>query len=179
MGYRSDVHYVIAFPNDEEMASFIAQAKALSKTTMSAADAIESGMDGKEPLVWGDMVSALDECQIKWKGEARLPFIGFYAESVKWYPTYADVHSHESLIALAMVLYEGGGQQMTYAYRGENEPPVTVSKIAFQFMRVGEEADDIEERERGTSLMTGNSWVQRRIRTWKEIEKALSMGEYS
>lgn len=167
MGYRSDVYYAIAFPNDEEMASFIAQAKVLSKQPLGQ-DAQESELDATH---WGDMVSALDECTIKWGEGKGWSVILFYSESVKWYPTYNDVHSHESLIALARVLYEGKGGDMVYAYTGEGEAPVSVSRIAYEFVRVGEDDDDIERRDAGVSPCVNRVWVERRIRTAKEFEK--------
>lgn len=181
MGYRSDVHYVIAFPNDAELASFLAQAKVLSGQPMTASDAITSGMSGNGPFVWGDMVSALDECKIKFQayGGAKVPFIGFYAESVKWYETYADVRSHESLLSLAKILYLGEGQKTTHCYTGKGEPPRTATMIAYDFIRIGEDDNDVERRGQGLSMMTGNTWVQRRIRTWSDVEKALGMGEHS
>lgn len=182
MGYRSDVHYVIAFPNDAELASFLAQAKVLSGQPMTASDAVTSGRNyGDQQIMWGDMVSALDECKIQFQayGGPKVPFIGFYAVNVKWYETYADVQSHESLLTLARILYLGEGRKTTHCYTGKGEPPKTATMIAYDFIRIGEDDNDVERRGEGISLMTGNTWVQRRIRTWSDVEKALGMGEHS
>ena len=72
MGYRSEVAYLISFPSEELLHAFVAQAKVLSNTPN--AHLLHHR--------YGDMASALDECQIK--PDADPPHISFYAESVKW-----------------------------------------------------------------------------------------------
>lgn len=176
MGYRSDVYYVIAFPSDDEMAAFIAQAKALSGQVISASDVIALGKQMNEGR-WGNMVSALDECQIHWHKEAdpTPPFIGFYTESVKWYETYDDVQSHESLISLAALCYYAGGHVMTYFYPGGSSPPQSCSRIAYEFMRLGEDDNDVEKREGGVSRLVNCAWIQRRIRAWDAVSEILGI----
>jgi hypothetical protein len=62
--------------------------------------------------------------------EARFR-INFDADSVKWYETYPDVQCHEALINLA---------------RDWDEDTDNHSCIAYEFVRIGENTDDIDER---------------------------------
>lgn len=55
--------------------------------------------------------------------------INFFAEGVKWYESYADVQCHEALLSLASEWDE------------DNH-----AHIAYQFVRIGEESDDIEDK---------------------------------
>jgi hypothetical protein len=67
--------------------------------------------------------------------EVRLR-INFTADNVKWYEDYADVQCHEALINLA------------------NEwvnDELNNSEIAYKFVRVGEEVEDVESRTGGTA----------------------------
>jgi hypothetical protein len=67
--------------------------------------------------------------------EVRLR-INFTADNVKWYEDYADVQCHEALINLA------------------NEwvnDELNNSEIAYRFVRVGEEVEDVESRTGGTA----------------------------
>jgi hypothetical protein len=73
--------------------------------------------------------------------EVRLR-INFTADNVKWYEDYADVQCHEALIDLAD----------EWANDGFNN-----SGIAYRFVRIGEEDDDIEQKEVGDC---DYSWVQ-------------------
>jgi len=57
--------------------------------------------------------------------------INFSAENVKWYESYEDVKCHEALIDLAS----------EWANDADNN-----SGIAFMFVRVGEENDDVEQK---------------------------------
>lgn len=57
--------------------------------------------------------------------------INFSADDVKWYPDYPDVKCHEALIELAA----------EWANDEDNH-----SEIAYVFVRIGEENDDIEEK---------------------------------
>jgi len=57
--------------------------------------------------------------------------INFAADDVKWYESYADVQCHEALLNLAN---EWDNDEDNHA------------NIAFQFVRIGEETDDIEDR---------------------------------
>lgn len=68
--------------------------------------------------------------------------INFSADTVKWYPDYPDVKCHEALIELAA----------EWANDEDNH-----SEIAYSFVRIGEEADDIEEKSGGDYDF---DWVQ-------------------
>ena len=57
--------------------------------------------------------------------------INFFAEGVKWYESYPDVQCHEALLSLAS---EWDEDEDNHAH------------IAYQFVRIGEESDDIEDK---------------------------------
>ena len=57
--------------------------------------------------------------------------INFFAEGVKWYESNADVQCHEALLSLAN---EWDEDEDNHAH------------IAYQFVRIGEESDDIEDK---------------------------------
>ena len=67
------------------------------------------------------------------RGPNRTTFRGykFMCDDVKWYESYPDVACHDALIELA-------GE---WANDEDNK-----SEIAFVFVRIGEETDDVEER---------------------------------
>jgi len=69
--------------------------------------------------------------------------INFACNYVKWYETYADVQCHEALINLAN----------EWVNDEDNH-----SDIAYMFVRIGEESDDIEERFGGENYQF--DWVQ-------------------
>lgn len=73
MGYRSDVGYVIKFPNEDALNAF----------------KVSTLFEDKE------LRDALAEC------ETRNLAITFHAESVKWYESYPYVDSHERLLSAA------------------------------------------------------------------------------
>lgn len=151
MGYRSDVSYYILFPAWEQCHVFIAQAKALSHQKVA------EGEDTKRTW-WGDMSSALDECEI---GEYRtgVPIITFQAVRVTWYHTIVDVDNHESLLELARVFQE---DKKSYFVSGTS---MSASFTAVEFMRLGEDSDDTEHYTHGHhSAMTGyNLGIERSI----------------
>lgn len=72
-------------------------------------------------------VDALKECGIDTK--PKRPTVGFYAYDVKWYENYFDVQAHEWLLAFARERFG--------------------DKVGYKFTRIGEDVDDIEEREEG------------------------------
>lgn len=162
MGYRSDIAYIISFPNNAELDAFVAQAKVLSKQP-----AVEEDWGALGSPSWGDMESALDECSIKRKDDGKdyieTPFIGFRATDVKWYPSYPDVAGHLSLLALAKVNYDQGGNKTTFNYLGENMPPITCTRIAVSHLRIGEDDNDTEVYEYGVSRMNGHFGVKREL----------------
>lgn len=103
MGYRSEVAYVIKFRTIEDRDNFVTLmlAKNDSVTTQ-----------------------ALDECEHGYKDD---PLISFQAEDVKWYPSFAEIKIHHSLMEQAAELFNAG----------------------WRFVRIGEETGDIEQEESG------------------------------
>ena len=143
MGYRSEVAYLISFPNEELLHAFVAQAKVLSRTAK-----------------YGDMESALDECQINPDGDP--PHISFYAESIKWYESFDDIKGHLSLLALAKENYDDGGDKTT-RYCNTEGVEGTHTLIAVDFMRLGEDDNDTEDTSYGMSPLSDSLYVERRI----------------
>ena len=72
--------------------------------------------------------------------ETRLR-INFAVDDVKWYPSYPNVACHDALIDLAD----------EWVNDEDNHP-----EIAYKFVRIGEDAEDIEQREGGDA---DYSWV--------------------
>jgi hypothetical protein len=68
--------------------------------------------------------------------------INFACDDVKWYESYEDVKCHEALIELAA----------EWANDEDNH-----SEIAYSFVRIGEETDDIEKKNGGDYDW---SWLQ-------------------
>jgi len=66
--------------------------------------------------------------------------INFACDDVKWYETYPDVQCHEALINLV---------------NEWDEDTDNHANIAFQFVRIGEETDDIEDRRSGSA----DNWI--------------------
>jgi len=132
MGYRSEVAYTIRFTSDDERAkqsfyTFIAEAKARAATALCF-----SHGEG----FWGgnsDGGFEVDEARYR---------INFSAHDVKWYESYVDVKCHEALIELAA----------EWANDEDNH-----SEIAYSFVRIGGETEDIEEKNGGDY---DYSWVQ-------------------
>ena len=129
MGYRSDVGYKIKFDKDLEW--------------------LESVADDKKNVTSKDLFN-LFVTEAKSKEETKLCFddddgafeiddenlsITFFAESVKWYESFEDVQCHEKLLELADEWLEQ-----------HNIEDKFYSPLRWGFVRVGEEADDIEER---------------------------------
>jgi hypothetical protein len=129
MGYRSDVGYKIKFDKDLEW--------------------LESVADDKKNVTSKDLFN-LFVTEAKSKEETKLCFddddgafeiddenlsITFFAESVKWYESFEDVQCHENLLELA--------DEWLEQHDIENK---FYSPLRWGFVRVGEEADDIEER---------------------------------
>lgn len=173
MGYRSEVAYSISFPNDEELASFLAQAKALAGTVVNSQDQViivQQGFhDGTPRQTWGSMDLALNEVGVRTQAQGyRVPFIAFYQDGVKWYPAYQMVDAHESLFELAIVNYFNGGQKTTFL----NGTTFTATLIACDFLRVGEDSGDLTTKQLGMSQMNGSFGVQRSIWRTETFEKA-------
>lgn len=130
MGYRSDVAYTIRFVSDHDEKNKQSFYTFLAEAKARAATA-PCFMEG-EWHGWGE------EFQVD---EKRLR-INFAADDVKWYPSYPDVRCHEALLDLAD----------EWANDEDNN-----SRIAYRFVRIGENDDDIERRENGDADL---GWLQ-------------------
>lgn len=155
MGYRSDVSYLILFPDEAQYHTFLTTARTLSNQPI-VNDVIES-INGQRR--WGDMAYALDqtvhgvnmykEDYLTIDGKrCTFPAIAFKAESVKWYESYTDVHSHESLLALADI----GSKQMETLYPIGTNTTQNMTPCTYNFFRVGEDDEDVERRESGVHV---------------------------
>ena len=82
--------------------------------------------------------------------EVRLR-INFTADNVKWYEDYADVQCHEALISLAD---EWANDELNN------------SGIAYRFVRIGEEVEDVESRTGGTAEWDWVNVVRSIERDW-------------
>ena len=108
MGYRSEVAYRIVFSEKKVLNEFIALVM----------------MKGNEER------KALSECEIEVQDNGRAEcFVNFYAQDVKWYPSYPDVAAHTWLYEYAIERFPDGS--------------------AYAFMRIGEDRDDIVEEDNG------------------------------
>jgi hypothetical protein len=122
MGYRSEVAYTIRFTSDDE------RAKQSFYTFIAEAKARAA------------TAGCFNEVQGRWGGGDGLEVdeqrfrINFSASDVKWYESYEDVQHHEALIELAA----------EWANDEDNH-----SEIAYSFVRIGEETDDIDEKNGG------------------------------
>ena len=119
MGYRSDVAYTIRFTTDDERA----KQSFYTFLAEAKAKAATAPCFGEEVRSWSEFT--VDEGRLR---------ISFFANDVKWYETYPDVKCHEALIELAD----------EWANDEDNH-----SEIAYMFVRIGEENDDIEEKQGG------------------------------
>jgi len=119
MGYRSEVAYTIRFTSDDERA----KQSFYTFVAEAKAKAATAPCFTEEQKNWsGGNGFIVDEGRFR---------INFSADDVKWYPDYDDVKCHEALIELAD----------EWANDEDNH-----SEIAYVFVRIGEENDDIEEK---------------------------------
>lgn len=130
MGYRSEVAYTIRFTSDDERA----KQSFYTFIAEAKARAATAGCFTEEQGRWGSGDGfEVDEKRYR---------INFSAQDVKWYESYPDVMWHEALIELAA----------EWANDEDNH-----SEIAYAFVRIGEETEDIEEKNGGDY---DYSWVQ-------------------
>ena len=168
MGYRSDVSYLILFPDEARYHTFLTTARTLSNQPI-VNDEI-THVNGQKQ--WGDMVRALDETVhgVSMYKDNYLsinreyyafPAIAFKAESVKWYENYEDVHGHESLLALAKL----GAEQEDMPYSVGTNTTSKMTPCTYDFLRVGEDDDDTERRDGGrhVALATHPMYMSRSI----------------
>jgi|APFre7841882654_1041346.scaffolds.fasta_scaffold57018_2 hypothetical protein len=83
---------------------------------------------------------ALEECQIETSTHAEECFINFYANDVKWYDGYPDVQGHEKLRELALEWFNH-------------------ADVGVNFIRIGEELEDIVEEYEGELA----DWTELRV----------------
>jgi hypothetical protein len=178
MGYRSNIAYMILFPNETEYLSFLTEAATLSNQPINNEDITE--VNGRQ--VWGDMSSALAETKhganayrqdyLSSDGVQKyFPAIVFHAKDVKWYTSYPDVHSHESLIALAKLWIVGG----EFSYDIGAYKDVLMTKCAVYSVRVGEDRGDEDTIDLGrhVAMYSRPMWVERQIDFHGSIKKFL------
>ena len=160
MGYRSDVTYIIAFPDDQRMYSFIAQAKVLSNTEILQSDVAQTDL-----AKWGDMEEALNECAVIPRNivSPDPAMIFFSAEAVKWYPSYPDVMSHESLLALAEVNLRGFQTHRIPLSGRDQRSGYNMTPIATRFIRVGEDTEDVEIIDKGSCWLEDYIGIRRSV----------------
>ena len=120
MGYRSEVAYTIRFTSDHDENNRQSFFTFLAEAKSKAATA---PCFTEETGQWSEF--EVDEKRFR---------INFNAEGVKWYESYEDVKCHEALIDLAA----------EWVNDEDNN-----SSIAYVFVRIGEQNDDIEEKEGG------------------------------
>ena len=96
MGYRSDVAYVIKFDDIETRDNFV--------TLMLAKN---------EPPI----TQAINECEY---GYTEDPIITFEATDVKWYNSFEDVISHNTLMKEAVEIYKHKGGRYRFISIGED-----------------------------------------------------------
>lgn len=135
MGYRSEVGYVIAFQENELgkalFYTFLAEAKAKSETNLCFTEHNPIQVD-----------------------EDRLRLV-FGASDVKWYDGYADVDCHEALIAMAKEYCdqeETRANEANAKERAKHEAQTQAmfmheqENIGYAYVRIGEEADDCDQK---------------------------------
>jgi hypothetical protein len=84
---------------------------------------------------------ALEECEIEVLDNGRKEcFINFYANDVKWYESYPDVEGHEKLRELALEWFDHDA-------------------VGVNFIRIGEELEDIVEEYEGELA----DWTELRV----------------
>ena len=119
MGYRSEVAYTIRFTSDHDEKNRQSFYTFLAEAKSKAATA---ACFTEETGQWSEF--EVDEKRFR---------INFFAEGVKWYESYEDVKCHEALVSLAK------------EWADESDNP----EIGFKFVRIGEDDDDIEQKEGG------------------------------
>lgn len=155
MGYRSDIAYVIVFPNAAQYHMFLTTARTLSNQPI-VNDEIEH-VNGQK--VWGDMVRALEETThgvdifkrkyLTFDGDCyAFPAIAFQTSSVKWYESYEDVHSHESLLHLADLFSRSEPTEYKIGFNATAK----MTLCTYDCLRVGEEDDDVQRRTHGRHI---------------------------
>lgn len=121
MGYRSEVAYTIRFEDSDKGRQsfniFLADAKQNEETKGVFEDEHSDSEGDESPL-------KIDYIRMR---------INFYADCVKWTPSYSDVKCHDSLILLA-------GE-----YIEEQESEGGSACMGYMFYRIGEDMNDIDE----------------------------------
>jgi hypothetical protein len=177
MGYRSNVAYLILFPSDEEYHSFLSEVSALSGQRIQGEEF--DHINGNSH--WGDMRSALaetihgvgiyDQRYLSIDGDyLKFPAIAFKAEEVKWYPSYPEVHAHESLVNLAKLRTH---TDRKCAYLTGTNQTALMTRCSVGFLRIGEDMSDVEEYSQGEHICLSASpiWMRRSISLCEAMDK--------
>jgi len=131
MGYRSDVGYKIKFDNWIEWKPDI---PVEARQSLTPKDLFNTFL--AEAKVKEETKLCFDDDDGAFEIDMDNLAITFFAESVKWYESYSDVQCHEALLDLAN----------EWIAQHEEDNRLRNSPIRWGFVRVGEEADDIEEK---------------------------------
>jgi hypothetical protein len=166
---------MILFPNEKEYLAFLTEAATLSNQPINNEDITEVN----DRPMWGDMSSALAETKHSANAyrqdyltsdgvQKYFPAIVFHAKDVKWYTSYPDVHSHESLMALAQLWVKG-----EFSYDIGVGKDVLMTKCAMYMVRYGEGSGDEEliVVGRHIALTATPMWVERSIDFHESIKK--------
>lgn len=161
MGYRSQVGYVIQFKEPYRAQSDKPEhsdqleveldkeyAKSLFYTFLAESKAKQQTMQAWDDEVKDSKYLSTGE-QVKWGGALEVDYerqlIKFRADDVKWYDSYPDVDCHNAMIDLAQEYVAGDDINETTNERNNAD------YMSFTFVRIGENADDVEHRNGGTN----------------------------
>ena len=130
MGYRSDVAYGVRVDEVNLSENATEEEKNLSADGIFLLMLTEMQQDEVAKKCFDSTNEINDYLTINKENRS----IKFYADSLKWYDNYEDVKAHERLYAIAEEYAEQYGSETM------NNP------VSCAFIRIGEEADDVEER---------------------------------
>jgi hypothetical protein len=131
MGYRSDVGYKIKFDNWIEWKPDI---PVEARQSLIPKDLFNTFL--AEAKVKEETKRCFDDDDGVFKIDVENLAITFFAESVKWYESYSDVQCHEALLDLAN----------EWIAQHQDDDRLIYSPVRWGFVRIGEESDDIEEK---------------------------------
>lgn len=133
MGYRSDVAYGIRVDEVNLGENATEQEKSLSADGIFLLMLTEMQSDPIAGKCFDDTYDINVHLTVNKENRT----ISFYEDGLKWYDSYKDVQAHERL-------YE-----MMEDYAEEYGSETMNNPVSCAFIRIGEEADDIEERGAG------------------------------
>ena len=133
MGYRSDVAYGVRVDEINLGENATEQEKSLSADGIFLLMLTEMQSDPIAGKCFDDTYDINVHLTVNKENRT----ISFYEDGLKWYDSYKDVQAHERL-------YE-----MMEDYAEEYGSETMNNPVSCAFIRIGEEADDIEERGAG------------------------------